>query len=78
MKPIVLKTRKQEAQESVVEVLERALEKAKSGEIVEVMMQYRSFDGEYFLSSSHSMNTHETAGWLLDMACTRISNSNTD
>ena len=58
--------------ESTVNRLQEVLDMAKSGEVTECTIHYRKADGSNFISESHTMNRHEAAGWLLDMAFERL------
>jgi len=45
---------------------------AKTGEVIECTIHYREADSSNFIAESHTMNRHEAAGWLLDMALERL------
>ena len=52
--------------------LKDVLAMAESGEVTECTIHYRKADGSNFIAESHTMNRHEAAGWLLDMAVERL------
>jgi hypothetical protein len=65
-------TIKQQAREDTIAIVKDLLLRAESGEIAEVSVHYRTNNGENYLVSSSTINCHEQAGWLLDMAMQRL------
>ena len=57
---------------SLIEYLESALSKAKSGELLEATIIGKQKDGNVYLCSSGSFNAHEMAGKCLDAAILRL------
>lgn len=56
----------------VISTLGRALEMAKNGEFVEIMVIGKTAKGEIYSTGSRSYGMHEMAGRLLDAAIMRL------
>ena len=56
----------------VIATLERAMDMAKNGDFVEIMVIGKNAEGEIFSTGSRSYGMHEMAGRLLDAAIMRL------